>query len=175
MNYLVTQIWLCLLAAFVLGVLVGWWLGRRGCRERVVRLEEKWRRRLEACRTERRTAKEELAACRDELTAGRDACETPRGGLKGGPQAAAVEPDDLKRVEGIGPKIEGLLNARGITTWKQLAETEVALLQTVLDDAGPRYRIHDPATWPQQADLAARGAWVELDELQDRLKGGRRS
>ncbi len=93
--------------------------------------------------------------------------------LDGGREVVAAGPDDLKRVEGIGPKIEGLLNDRGVTTWAQLAKTEVSFLQSVLDDAGPRYRIHDPETWPQQAALAAAGSWDELDELQDRLKGGR--
>ena len=90
--------------------------------------------------------------------------------------AEADEPpasDDLTRIEGIGPKIAGLLNAAGIHTWAQLAEAEVATLQKVLDEAGPRYRIHDPATWPQQAGLAAAGSWDKLEELQDRLKGGR--
>ena len=83
------------------------------------------------------------------------------------------KPDDLKKVEGIGPKIEGLLNEDGIWTWAVLAEAEIDRLQRVLDAAGPRYRIHDPATWPEQAALADAGRWDELEALQDRLKGGR--
>ena len=58
-------------------------------------------------------------------------------------------------------------------TWARLAKTEVSFLQSILDEAGPRYRIHDPGTWPQQAALAAAGSWDELEALQDRLKGGR--
>ena len=71
-------------------------------------------------------------------------------------EAAAPATDDLRRVRGIGPGIEGLLKARGIRTWARLAATEVGVLRAILDEAGPRYRGHDPATWPDQAaELAA--------------------
>ena len=50
---------------------------------------------------------------------------------------------------------------------------QVSTIQMILDDAGPRYRMHDPASWPQQAGLAAAGQWDELEDLQDRLSGGR--
>jgi hypothetical protein len=36
-----------------------------------------------------------------------------------------------------------------------------------------RYKSHDPATWPEQAKLAAEGNWEELKKRQDELKGGR--
>lgn len=89
---------------------------------------------------------------------------------------AAVEappvPDDLKLIEGIGPKISSLLNAAGILTFAQLAATPVADLQGVLDKAG--LRLGDPTTWPEQAGLAARGDMAGLQALQDSLKGGRR-
>ena len=81
--------------------------------------------------------------------------------------------DDLKLVEGIGPAIEKLLHARDITTFAKLAETEVSFLEEILQDAGPRFRVHSPATWPQQSALAASGAWDELKVLQDNLNGGR--
>ncbi len=90
-------------------------------------------------------------------------------------KVAGAEPsasDDLTRIEGIGPKIEGLLKAGGIHNFAGLAKAEVSVLQSILDDAGPRYRIHDPGTWPRQAGLAAVGSWDELAALQDRLKGG---
>lgn len=87
--------------------------------------------------------------------------------------AADVKPDDLKKVEGIGPKIEKLLNADGIYTWKQLSQADPAHIKEVLLAAGPRYRIHDPSTWPHQAELCDQGKWAELEKLQDELKGGR--
>ena len=82
-------------------------------------------------------------------------------------------PEDLKIVEGIGPKIEQILKAAGINTWKDLAETEPDKLRTLLDQAGDRFRMHDPSTWPQQAQLAANSQWEMLKEYQDFLVGGR--
>jgi len=54
-----------------------------------------------------------------------------------------------------------------------LANTEVPALRSMLDAAGPRFQMHEPATWPQQAHLLATGAWQEFKELTDRLDGGR--
>ena len=36
-----------------------------------------------------------------------------------------VEPDELRKIEGIGPKIAEILNEHGILTFEQLAETKV--------------------------------------------------
>jgi predicted flap endonuclease-1-like 5' DNA nuclease len=87
--------------------------------------------------------------------------------------AAPLVKDDLKKVEGIGPKIEELCNGIGIYTWAQLADTSVETLQKMLDDAGPAYRISDPGTWPKQAKLAAEGKWDELEKYQEFLDGGK--
>ncbi len=82
--------------------------------------------------------------------------------------------DDLKAIEGIGPKIEKLLIEAGITTWRQLAQTPVSKIREILESAGPNYALADPSTWPQQAALAAEGKWDELTALQEQLRGGRR-
>ncbi|MEO6191100.1 MAG: 30S ribosomal protein S1 [Saprospiraceae bacterium] len=84
------------------------------------------------------------------------------------------EGDDLKLIEGIGPKIAELLIADGITTFKQLSKTSVDAIKACLDKAGPRYRIHDPSTWPEQAGLASEGRMDELKVLQEHLKGGKK-
>lgn len=81
--------------------------------------------------------------------------------------------DDLKAIEGIGPKIEKLLQADKIQTWERLADAKVSELQRILDAAGKKFQLADPGTWPMQAKLAAEGKWHELDILQDRLKGGK--
>ena len=80
---------------------------------------------------------------------------------------------DLKTVEGIGPKIERLLKNHGIPDLPSLAMAKEERLREILSDAGRRYNIHDPATWPEQATLAVNGEWAKLEELQERLKGGR--
>jgi len=83
------------------------------------------------------------------------------------------KPDDLKKIEGIGPKIAEHLNAGGVMTFADLAGTSVDRLKEILTAAGPRYAIHNPTTWPQQSQLAADGKWDELEVLQDKLDGGR--
>ncbi len=81
--------------------------------------------------------------------------------------------DDLKLIEGIGPKIAEIFADAGIDTWQKLADASVDQLNEILENAGSRYKMHDPTTWPQQAKLAAQGKYDELSELQDNLKGGR--
>lgn len=81
--------------------------------------------------------------------------------------------DDLKAIEGIGPKIENLLHAAGIMTWRALAETSVSRIQEILTNAGPRFALADPGTWPEQAGMAADGKWDELQKYQDFLNAGK--
>lgn len=85
-----------------------------------------------------------------------------------------VVEDDMTIIEGVGPKIASLLEMAGVRTWRGLAAASVHTLQEVLNDAGPAFRMHDPATWPDQARLAADGQFSELADLQQRLDGGRR-
>jgi predicted flap endonuclease-1-like 5' DNA nuclease len=79
----------------------------------------------------------------------------------------------LERIEGIGPKVAGLLNEAGIRTYAQLAETNVERLRQIMQ--ANRLNFINPATWPEQARLAAGERWQELETLQNKLKGGRRS
>lgn len=86
---------------------------------------------------------------------------------------AESTPDDLAIVEGIGPKIAATLQAAGISTFAQLAATDVARLEQILRDAN--MRMADPASWPQQAQLANAGQWDKLRELQEELQAGRQT
>ncbi len=83
--------------------------------------------------------------------------------------------DDLKVIEGIGPKIEVLLNNSNIYTWKKLSKTGIGELKKILKAAGSKYQVHDPSSWPEQAALAATWNWTQLEDLQADLKGGRAS
>ena len=84
-----------------------------------------------------------------------------------------IKENDLKIIEGVGPKIEGLFHNFGINTWKALGETSIAKCQEVLNSGGERYKIHKPNTWPKQAQLAYEGKWEELKDWQDNLDGGK--
>ena len=85
------------------------------------------------------------------------------------PPETVAEPNDLKILEGIGPKVASILNENGITTFPQLAETSVEKLDEILD-ANKLHMMH-PGSWPQQAKLAADGDWDALEKLQDDFKG----
>ncbi|WP_240905058.1 hypothetical protein [Flagellimonas oceani] len=84
-----------------------------------------------------------------------------------------IKENDLKLIEGIGPKIEGLFHNFNIKTWKNLSETPVDKCQEVLDSGGSRYRIHDPASWPMQAKMAYEGHWEQLFEWQEKHRAGK--
>lgn len=82
-------------------------------------------------------------------------------------------PEDLKIIEGIGPKIEQLLKNGGIRTWSELANASVERLHEILNAAGDSFRLADPGTWAHQAKLASEGKWGELTAYQDFLDAGR--
>jgi large subunit ribosomal protein L21 len=85
---------------------------------------------------------------------------------------AATKADDLKKIEGAGPKAaEALVNA-GLDTFAKIAKATPEQLSTILTDASSRLSHIVTETWPQQAALAADGKWDELKELQDKLDGG---
>ncbi len=107
-----------------------------------------------------------------------DLCQQAGGRLLPSPraqkqEAAGSKPDDLKIIEGIGPKIAELLAGAGIATFKRLAAAEVSRLKELLNAGGSRFALADPTSWPAQAKLAANGQWDELKELQRRLQAGR--
>ena len=87
-------------------------------------------------------------------------------------QTYAVATDDLMIIEAIGDKTADLLNQNGITTFEQLANTDVHRLRGILHDGGIESQLHDPTTWPRQARLAANRDWVKLAALKAELVGG---
>ena len=82
-----------------------------------------------------------------------------------------LEPNDLTLIEGIGPKIQSVLQAAGIKTFAQLAQMAPEKIKELITEAGIRLGVTD--TWPKQAKLAAEGKMEELKALQDKLQGGR--
>jgi len=95
--------------------------------------------------------------------------ETPKA--KPAAKKATGKADDLKKIEGIGPKIAETLVAAGISTYADLAKTKPAKISEIIE--GVRGN-HVPDTWPEQAKLAADGKWDELKALQDKLDGGKK-
>jgi len=83
-----------------------------------------------------------------------------------------VSTDDLTKIEGIGPKVAKVLNQAGIKTFDTLAQADPAEVQKTLNAAG--LQMMNPEGWIEQASLAAKGDWNQLERLQGELKGGRR-
>ncbi|MFN8474222.1 MAG: helix-hairpin-helix domain-containing protein [Anaerolineae bacterium] len=67
------------------------------------------------------------------------------------PAKAAAPKLGLIDVDGIGPKVVGVLNGAGVTSLEQLAEMDEAQLREILAGAGTHYRAMDPSSWPAQA------------------------
>jgi len=86
--------------------------------------------------------------------------------------AAPAVPDDLTKLEGIGPKVSKVLNNAGISTFAALAKADPGEIQKTLSAAG--LQMMNPEGWIEQAALAAKGDWDALQKLQGELKGGRR-
>lgn len=99
--------------------------------------------------------------------------ETPSRASETPVEAAAEpqKPDDLTLIEGIGPKINAILQAAEVHTFAQLAALKPERITEILTAGG--IRLADPASWPEQARLAAAGEMQRLKAYQDTLKGGR--
>ena len=120
----------------------------------------------------------ELEACRKSKVSAEGAANIAGVGLAVGAVGlvgvvGSKKKDDLKIVEGIGPKIEELFNNANIYTFDQLAETSVEKMKSILEAAGSRFQIHDPTTWAAQSALARDGKWDELKKWQNELYKGK--
>ncbi len=80
--------------------------------------------------------------------------------------------ENLTKVEGIGPKICEIFANAGIVTFQNLADAKVETLQGLLKEAGSRYSMANPGTWPEQAALLASGQYEAFEKLCDELDGG---
>ena len=90
------------------------------------------------------------------------------------PKSAELPPmDDLKIIEGIGPRLELILYNGGIRTFKELAETRVDRLKEIMIAAGKNPNFNDPSTWPEQARLLANGEMEKFKAYTKWLDGGK--
>jgi len=93
---------------------------------------------------------------------------------KEAPKAATskAKKDDLKKIEGLGPKAsEALVNA-GVDTFAKLAKKTAEEIKEILTEESSTLAHLVTTTWPKQAELAAAGKWEELKAWQDELDGG---
>lgn len=96
--------------------------------------------------------------------------DAPKAAPKKAAPKKAAKADDLKKIEGIGPKIAQTLTAAGIATFAELAKSKPAKISEIIAEVRGN---HVTDTWPAQAKLAADGKWDELKKWQDELDGGK--
>ena len=87
--------------------------------------------------------------------------------------AAKDEPDDLCKIDGIGPVYQQLLRDAGLETFADIASRSQAELAAIIKAAG-KPRPASIETWAEQAAYAAKGDWEGLQKFQDSLDSGRR-
>jgi predicted flap endonuclease-1-like 5' DNA nuclease len=168
-----TVTWIIIvIIALLLGILIGWLIWGRQAKAHGERIRE-----LEGTLSRRESRikdlEADLGAAQTQRVEVEDSLRSAQVALQEAEAAAALPPDDLTRIEGIGPKVQALLQGAGIRTFRQLAQAEVVRLTALMRAAN--LPMMDPASWPEQAKLAADGAWEALETLQEELKGGRRA
>lgn len=73
-------------------------------------------------------------------------------------------PDDLKLISGVGPVLEGRLNAIGITQWSQVAKLSAEDIAKVEDSLSFKGRVARD-NWLQQAEALAKGGVEEYRKV----------
>jgi predicted flap endonuclease-1-like 5' DNA nuclease len=89
-------------------------------------------------------------------------------------QATSGKPDNLTKVEGIGPKMAQALISAGIDSFAKLAAAEETVLHAAIEAAGMKFAPSLP-TWPLQAKFLAEGDIEGLKQYQQQLVSGRES
>ena len=167
MFYLALQTLFWLILAILAGIFIGWLIWRRGSDADTSEMEN-LRREIKARDDQIASLKDNVGQCESMLKLYKqemeEACrpdfvpELPEAV----PQATAHEADDLKEISGVGPYLEGKLNAFGIYTFQQVA----ALEPDVIEQLGE--------TFGSFSDRIKREDWVgQAQKLFEAKKGNR--
>jgi predicted flap endonuclease-1-like 5' DNA nuclease len=170
MGETITNNWLILVVALALAVLVAWWLLVASRRTRIERTETQ----DEGTPVRRNQALIDAPTAAAEID-----LPAPTPEVLGGVSevlAATAEPvhqslhaDDLKRIKGVGPKLEKLLNSLGVTSYSQIAawdDDEIDRIDAQLGAFSGRIRRDD---WPAQAGFLAAGDTAGFEQRFGRL------
>lgn len=125
MSYLIQQMWLCLLLAALLGALIGWWLAKSSCRNKLAELDDHWRRKLEDNSDEHARQLENMSkSAATTVVVDSLAVDSPAevSAAVAAPAAILAEQSsyEVEEVEGIGPSYGKKLRDMGISTTEQL-------------------------------------------------------
>jgi len=136
MFYLFVQTFFWILAAFILGLIVGWWLSGR-------------------CRCKQKD-NEEAVSGNDSIAVSSVDSAIDDNWKPQGFSSAPADQDDLKRIKGVGPVIEKTLNGLGIYTFKQISDFSEDNVKWVDDHIDFPGRINREQ-WVSQAEQLAAG------------------
>lgn len=164
MADLISENWIAFLIALAIGIVVAWWVFAASRRTRIERTGSASPGQGEPARRNQALIDTPPAS----PTATIDLPPPTPEGLAGVGEAvaAAAAPvhvidqpgaDDLKRIKGVGPKLEKLLNSLGVTSYAQIAawdDAEIDRVDVQLGAFEGRIRRDD---WPAQARLLAAG------------------
>ena len=170
MNDSMSGNWLIFLGALALAILVAWWLLVASRRTRIERSD----RPDEDLPAKRNQALIDAAPASAEVDLPPPTPEV-LGGI-GEVVAATARPvhqpvhgDDLKRIKGVGPKLEKLLNSLGVTSFSQIAawdDDEIDRVDAQLGSFAGHIRRDD---WPAQARYLAAGDMAGFEQRFGRL------
>lgn len=90
------------------------------------------------------------------------------------PVKSAAKSDDLQLIEWIWPALEKALQKNSVNTYQDILKLDISGLEQLLESLGWRYAKYNPTTWPDQADLAKRKKWSELEEYQEIMKSSKK-
>jgi predicted flap endonuclease-1-like 5' DNA nuclease len=199
-GFLLTEIWVLLALAALIGLLAGWIIWGRRSEVNIDTSEaDRLRADLDACRSKHAEKDAEISDLRAQLASASASASAPvavaampensdydgdrdydgDGIVEGkdegvkpstldAPRAGGA--DDLKKIKGVGPKMEGLCNALGFWHFDQIAnwtDAEVAWVDANLEGFSGRVSRDN---WVAQAALLAAGGETEFSKKVD--KGG---
>lgn len=181
MSYLLTQMFLYMIATFILGLLLGWLLWRFGREsaaptilaqnEELMRERDELASSLDAARSNAFEERTEMEALRDEnekLKTGRVRVRSAGRVVNTRPKEERDEsqpeginaprggrPDDLQQISGVGAKVEKALNHMGFYHFDQIAnwsQSEIEWVEKNLEGSNGRVTQDD---WQPQARILA--------------------
>lgn len=161
MTYLIVEIAILLLIAFLIGLLIGWWFNRKATSDGDQ--DHALQSRINVLEGELNECKENRLQLRSQVQ------DLQNSAAAAGAVAVASEdlpPDDLKRISGIGKVIEGKLNAVGITRFAQIAAWTQADIDEFRERLNFRGRI-EREFWVDQAKLLAEGKETDFSKRYD--------
>ncbi len=106
-----------------------------------------------------------------ELTGFVSTRDTEIQGLRGQLAEATAGPDDLKVIEGIGPKIDQALRADGLTRWVHIRDASQDRLKSAIEKGGITFA-PSMVTWPKQAAYLVAGDQAGFKQYTEYLISG---